>query len=489
MQGRAGTDWGIGLKSSLLNLDRFVPLMLPANLATANNGLDADQDAVSLMRKLAIAVTTVAVILVLALLVTGQGTRPAAFVAVAVGVLMLVLVRAGHLRAAAYMLCWGLLLSGSFGVYMFGLRSTGLLVFPLAIMSGGWLLGRRATAVLAAAGSVVCIWSFAQQVQGKTYATPVATVADLMAQVAIFAVTAMLGAAMAMTLRRQLATVSALANSLQLSNATLEERVAQRSTQLAVMRQKVMDTEKLTSLGAMVAGISHELNTPLGNALTVSTSLEAQVRSLTQRVESGTLTRTDMSEFLATAAGMAQLTTQSVTKAAELVASFKQIAADQTSEQRREFQLDRVVADNVAAIRPSLATSELVIDLDIPAGIACDTYPGPLGQVITNLVQNAVIHAFGPDAHGRIEVSAEIRQEMVYLEVSDNGRGMQPAVQARVFEPFFTTRLGQGGSGLGLSVSHRIATSVLGGELSVRSEPGMGSTFTLAFPARLAGGL
>jgi signal transduction histidine kinase len=467
--------------------------MLRVKAATAPNGLDADQDAALLLRNLGRAVLGVGLLLVVILLLTGGTIRPSLWATNAVGITMLLLVRAGRLRAAAYALCWGLLFSGAVGVYTFGLRSTGALVLPLAIMSGGWLLGRFAAVFLAAVGSMVSLWVFIEQMQGKVRATTPVIEVDVMAYIAIFSVTAMLGAAMAATLRRQYTKVNALANSLQEANATLEQRVAERSVQLAGMQQKVMDSEKLTSLGSMVAGISHELNTPLGNALTVSSTLEEQVKTLSQRVESGKLTRTDMAEFLTGAAGMAQLTTQSITRAAALVSSFKQVAADQTSEQRREFQLDRVVADNVAALRPSMSKtdrfSNLTIELHIPAEIACDSYPGPLGQVITNLVQNAVMHAFDPHTPGRITVSAQMRGERVYLEVSDNGHGMPPVVQARVFEPFFTTRLGQGGSGLGLSVSHRIATSVLGGELFVRSEPGVGSTFTLAFPARLPGGL
>jgi signal transduction histidine kinase len=239
----------------------------------------------------------------------------------------------------------------------------------------------------------------------------------------------------------------------------------------------------------MVAGVSHELNTPLGNALTVSTTLEARVRTLARQVEAGKLTRTDLSEFLAGAAEMSALTTQSVTRAAALVASFKQIAVDQTSEQRRSFQLHQVVADNVAALRPSIRNDGIAMDVSIPADIACDSYPGPLGQVVTNLMQNALLHGFDEKASARVEVSAVVKAGRVYLSVHDNGRGMEPHVMTRVFEPFFTTKLGKGGSGLGLSVSHRIATSVLGGDLTVQSRVGNGSTFTLEFPRQLPGGL
>jgi signal transduction histidine kinase len=453
------------------------------------NGLSADQDGADLLHQLAASLVVVSVTLAVVLLFNGLGVRPSLIVAVLVGMVMLLLVRVGRLVAAAHTLCWGLLLAGGVAVYMFGLRSTGALVIPLAIMSAGWLLGRFAAISLALVGSSFSTWVYVEHVQGHVRNVPQITSADAMAHVAIFLVTALLAAAMARTLRRQFERVNALAIGLQDANATLEQRVAERSVQLASMQQKVMDTEKLTSLGAMVAGISHELNTPLGNALTVSSTLEAQVRTLSQRVEAGKLTRSELAEFLASAAEMSALTTQSVTRAAGLVTSFKQIAVDQTSEQRRTFQLHQVVADNVAAMRPSIRKTGVSIETHIPTDIACDSYPGPLGQVLTNLVQNAVVHGFKGRTQGRVEVSAMVKGDTVYLDVRDNGRGMEPLVQARVFEPFFTTRLGKGGSGLGLSVSHRIASSVLGGDLTVQSLAGQGSTFTLTFPKQLQGPL
>jgi signal transduction histidine kinase len=255
------------------------------------------------------------------------------------------------------------------------------------------------------------------------------------------------------------------------------------------MQQKLLDTEKLTSLGAMVAGISHELNTPLGNALTLSTTLEAQVSSLTQRMESGKLTRSDMTEFLTGAAAMTQLATQSVTRASDLVNSFKQVALEQTAQQRHNFQLDHVVAESVAVLRPSLERVNAVVTLDVAEGINCESYPGPLGQVVSCLLHNALVHGLDGKVQGRVKVSAVVQADLVRLEVSDNGRGMEPKVLARVFEPFFTTQLGKGGSGLGLTLSHRIATTVLNGSLTVHSQLGEGSTFTLTFPMRSPGAI
>jgi signal transduction histidine kinase len=453
------------------------------------NGLNADNDAALLLRNLGISIVGVGLLLIVVLTLLGDAVRPSVITAIAVGVTMLLLVRADRLRAAAHTLCWGLLLSGCVAVYTYGLRSTGILVVPLAIMSGGWLLGRLSAVSLAAAGSVVSVWVYAEQLQGGLRPVPPVIEGDVIAHVAIFSVTAMLGAAMAGTLRLQYTRVNALAKSLQEANTTLEVRVAERTAELVTMQQKVMDAEKLTSLGSMVAGISHELNTPLGNALTVSTTLEAQVQDLSQRVESGKLTRTDLLTFLENAGEMAALTTRSTKKAADLVSSFKQVAVDQTSEQRRTFELEQVVADNVTALKPSFRHASCTVEINVPRGITCDSFPGPLGQVITNLVQNAVVHGLAGLTEGRVVVSALERGDLIHLDVTDNGKGMEQPIVARVFEPFFTTKLGKGGSGLGLSVSHRIATSVLGGTLTAHSEPGQGSCFTLCFPRRLPGRL
>jgi len=305
--------------------------MLNSHRTNTSGGLRPDQDAALLLRQLGLVVSLFSAGLMVVLLINGDGFRPAITVALVVGLTMVWLVRAGRLILAAHVLCWGLLLAGDVGVYMFGLRSTGSLVIPLAIMAGGWLLGRTAAIGLAAVGSVATTWVYVEQLQGHVRNVPPVIASDALTYIAIFCLTAILAAAMAATLRRQYDQVNALAEGLKDANRTLEARVVERSAQLAGMQQKVIETEKLTSLGSMVAGISHELNTPLGNALTVSTTLEEQVHSLAQRVESGKLTRSDLTEFLSNAAGIAQLTTQSVRRAAELVASFKQEAVDQTS--------------------------------------------------------------------------------------------------------------------------------------------------------------
>lgn len=273
-------------------------------------------------------------------------------------------------------------------------------------------------------------------------------------------------------------------------NAQLEARVSERTRELseAVDRlrhaqEELVNAEKLASLGAMVAGISHELNTPVGNTVTVSTTLRQRVGEFAHELGSGGLKRSQLEAFVGAVTEMATLLERSSLRAGELIASFKQVAIDQASEQRRCFDLRTLADDVVTTVSPGFKRLPWVIQVDIAEGINCDSFPGPLGQILTNLVSNAVHHAFDERSEGTIVVRASLAGEAhIRLEVADDGIGMSRQVQARVFDPFFTTKLGKGGSGLGLSVCHRIATNVLGGTLTLASEPGQGSTFTLLFP-------
>ncbi len=243
-----------------------------------------------------------------------------------------------------------------------------------------------------------------------------------------------------------------------------------------------MQQEKLASLGALVAGVAHELNTPIGNALTTSSSLGHAARQLQDSVQRGELRKSVLVEFLKNAEAMNDLVVRSCERAATLITSFKQVAVDQTSEQRREFEILPLVEDNVNALRPSFKHAAVHIALEIPGGIRCNSYPGPLGQVLVNLVQNAVIHGFADRRGGTIRITAHAEDARVQMTVEDDGLGMSDEVRAHIFDPFFTTRLGQGGSGLGLSVSQNIVTMVLGGSIDVHSSPGQGTRFVLRFP-------
>jgi len=278
----------------------------------------------------------------------------------------------------------------------------------------------------------------------------------------------------------------------------LEQRVAERTAELTHMLQtlqatqtELVEAEKLASLGAMVAGISHELNTPLGVAITAASTLHGRARELQDTIAKDQLRRSTLTDYLAGQRDMTDLILRSTERAAELVRSFRELAVDRASERRRRFNLAGLVQDIVTAIQPGMDNPGITLTLEVDPGIVCDSLPGPIGQVLTNLVQNAVVHAFGGQASGSIRIHAGLQghgtDTQVVLRVTDDGVGMSEHVRRHAFDPFFTTRLGQGGSGLGLSVSHRLATAMLGGSLTVDSAPGEGSRFTFCFLQNLPG--
>ncbi len=296
-------------------------------------------------------------------------------------------------------------------------------------------------------------------------------------------------------------------------NVTLEQRVDQRTAALAQSNQALteafqaaesaradlavairrlqqtqsdlVESEKLASLGSLVAGVSHELNTPLGVALTMATALEHDASTFKKSVASGNLSRSALDSYLSRTLECGGVLVRSCERAASLITSFKQVAADQSSEQRRAFELLPLVQDILTTVRPSMLKVNWGIELAIPEGVQCDTYPGPLGQVIASLIQNAQ-HAFEGHPGGRLRISARVVESSVEVVVADDGKGMPPGTLAHIFDPFFTTRLGHGSNGLGLTICRNIAIAVLGGTLHATSAVGKGSEFVLTFPRNVA---
>lgn len=281
-------------------------------------------------------------------------------------------------------------------------------------------------------------------------------------------------------------------------NQTLERAVHQRTEQLTqaneelrtalhdleASQEALLQSEKLAALGRIVAGVAHELNTPIGNSLLSATTLADQTDALAAQVAQG-LRRSFLDSYVGTVRDVMVILLRNLERAAELIGSFKQLAADQASSQRRAFDLKTVVDEVLLSHRPTLRTHRIELRVEVPEGLALDGYPGPLGQVLGNLLDNAAIHGYeGREAGGLVAIRAR-RQDagLVVLEVEDQGRGIEPASLRRIFDPFFTTRLGRGGSGLGLHIVHNIVTGALGGSVAVRSEPGQGACFMVTFPS------
>ncbi|MBK9348061.1 MAG: HAMP domain-containing protein [Burkholderiales bacterium] len=275
-------------------------------------------------------------------------------------------------------------------------------------------------------------------------------------------------------------------------NATLEQRVLDRTQelrtaldQLTTAKDELVRSEKLSALGALVAGIAHELNTPIGNSLTVASTLQDHTRRFTAEAEKG-ITRSRLNDFVRNTTQGAEILMSSLQHAASLVASFKQVAVDQTSVNRRRFGLHATVAEILMTLGPTLRKTSHTVQTQIPADIVLDSFPGPFGQIVTNLVQNALIHAFEGQDNGLITIAARRKgDDWVEITVQDNGRGIPPEHLGRIFDPFFTTKFGKGGSGLGLNIVYNLASTALGGRIRVGSPPGQGACFTLDLPLNL----
>lgn len=247
--------------------------------------------------------------------------------------------------------------------------------------------------------------------------------------------------------------------------------------------EKLIKSEKMASLGSLVAGIAHEMNTPIGNSLTVATALREKANQFCTTVRDGTLKKTVLNEFLDTLTEATALLENNTRRAAQLVGNFKQVAVDQSSERRRCFDLQQAIEETLWTLEPTLKHTHHQIHTSIPDGIQCDSYPGAIGQILTNLVSNSLQHGFENQPEGRIEIHAFCINGMVSLDYTDNGCGIPPAFIHKVFDPFFTTKLGKGGSGLGLHIIYNLVTGLLGGDIKITSEPGEGVRVTLHFPA------
>ncbi len=280
--------------------------------------------------------------------------------------------------------------------------------------------------------------------------------------------------------------------------STLEDQVAQRTAELTsanneltlalanlkTAQRELVESEKLASLGRLVAGVAHELNTPLGNAMTVVSALGDRWAKLDQMLADNTpMRRSQLEELVKDTRRGQDILQRNVQKAADLVRDFKQVAIDQTTDSRRNFELSQVIEDVLVMVEPSFKHTPFKIETDLSQDLEMSSYPGALGQVLTNLLMNALVHGFEGRDHGVVRVACRpAEHDQVELIVEDDGRGMDASTVRKIFDPFFTTKLGKGGSGLGMHIVHNIVTNVLGGQIEVQSTPDKGSRMTMLMP-------
>ncbi|WP_407152693.1 ATP-binding protein [Bradyrhizobium sp. ORS 86] len=269
---------------------------------------------------------------------------------------------------------------------------------------------------------------------------------------------------------------------------TAKEKAESALLELNTAQQNLIDAERLAALGGLVAGVAHEVNNPIGISLTVASSFARRAEMFEGELKTGPLRRSKLDEFVRTSRDASQQLVANLQRAGELIQSFKQVAVDRSHAERRQFNLSESTDQIVASLRPVLKKAAVTLVVDVPEGILIDGYPGAYGQILTNLFLNAVNHAFADGRSGTITISARARgSDDIEIIFADDGAGMTPDVQRQAFDPFFTTRRNDGGTGLGLHIVYNLVTQQLGGRMMLESRLGQGTTFRIIMP-RIARG-
>jgi signal transduction histidine kinase len=266
----------------------------------------------------------------------------------------------------------------------------------------------------------------------------------------------------------------------------LQERTRQLSQSLEDLRTAqdgLIQTEKLAALGRLVAGVAHEINTPVGTSLTVASAFIDKTRRFEADVASGNVRRSTLTEFIVASRDAASQIMTNLGHAGDLIQSFKQVATDRNVSDRRRFDLAEVTEQVVKGLRVGLRERNFTVSIDCEPALAMNSYPGPYGQVLTNLLLNSATHAFPDGAQGSVRIAAHgAGKDNVEVLFYDDGCGMSAEVRRQVFDPFFTTRRDQGSTGLGLHIVHNIVTNRLGGRINLETGPGAGTKIRIIVP-------
>ncbi len=263
-----------------------------------------------------------------------------------------------------------------------------------------------------------------------------------------------------------------------------KRRVAEAALQASETQRYLIETERLAALGGLVAGVAHEINTPVGTSLTVASALAHRCANFADADRCGPVRRSSSPSSLTVVATAQTQLVANLQRAGDLIQSFKQVAVDRSDAERRTFDLKIVTEQIVASVRPGLPKPRRnSLALDVPSDITMDSYPGAYGQVLTNLVFNAFTHGFADGANGHVLIKARrLGSAQVEITFSDDGSGIPEEFQRHVFDPFFTTRRAQGNTGLGLYIVHNLVTQQLGGTITLVSAPGRGTTICMTLP-------
>lgn len=255
-----------------------------------------------------------------------------------------------------------------------------------------------------------------------------------------------------------------------------------RYEELKRAKNQLVESEKMVALGNLVAGVSHEINTPIGIGVTAVSYLEEKSKAFQVLYASGSMKRSDLEEYLRLIQETTGMIQSNLIRASELIRSFKQVAVDRSAQTKRRFKLKPYVQEMLVSLQPNLKKTKIQVSVTGSDDIELDTDPGAISQLITNLIMNSLIHAYQPEEEGRIDIAVTERSGRVTMRYSDDGCGMSPEVVAHIFDPFFTTNRGGGGTGLGMHIVYNLVTQSLGGTIACESKPGEGTRFIIQIP-------
>ena len=272
----------------------------------------------------------------------------------------------------------------------------------------------------------------------------------------------------------------------------LEQKVAERTQELSntlaelqATQHKLVESEKMAALGGLVAGVAHEINTPIGIGVTAASLLAEKTTAFFETYKSGKMKRSQLEKFLDTAMQSSSMVLSNLNRAADLIQSFKQVAVDQSTEDRRTFKLKKYIAETLTPLKPKLKTTQHRVEIRGDETLTLDTYPGALSQVVTNLVMNSLTHAYLPEDSGVLVFDLKQEDKQVLIEYADDGKGIPQESLSKIFEPFFTTKRGQGGTGLGLHIVYNLVTQKLSGTIECESQVGVGTKFIIKLPTQV----
>ena len=284
-----------------------------------------------------------------------------------------------------------------------------------------------------------------------------------------------------------------LYTNLQEFNHNLENLVQQRTSELSQTlenlksaQNKLVESEKMAALGGLVAGVAHEINTPIGIGITAASLLAEKVTKFFELYTNGQIKRSELEKFLDTAMQSSNMILSNLTRAADLIHSFKEVAVDQSSELKRAFKVKQYLEEILTSLTAKLRRTKHKVEIKCDENIVLDSYPGVLCQIVTNLVLNSLIHAYDAEDQGILAFDFKLEGDRLIFEYADNGKGIPPENLNKIFEPFFTTKRGQGGTGLGLHIIYNLVTQKLKGTICCESQVDEGTRFTIEFPAKIS---